>query len=392
MSLTGSARRRGRSIWNNQRMRGLALQALLLLFIAAVFYDLTRNTLDNMASRHIISGWDFLWRKSGFEVSFSLIPHSGEENYARALLVGFLNTLLVSALGIVLATFLGLVIGLMRLSRNWLAARVAALYIEVMRNIPLLLQLFIWYKLVLKPLPQARDAITLGSVALSNKGLTMPYPMFGNGTWWAGFGLLLAIALSAGLRAWGTRRQEETGVRPPVGAVSAAFILTLPVVFFGAAGWPVTFDYPVKGNFGFSGGMTLVPEFIALWLALSVYTAAFIAEAVRAGVSSVSRGQAEAAAALGLKQGLAMRLVVLPQALRVIIPPLTSQYLNLTKNSSLAIAIGYPDLVATGGTTLNQTGQAIEVVLVWMAVYLSLSLLTSAIMNWFNGRMRMVER
>lgn len=392
MSLEESARRPGRAFWNDRRVRGLALQALLLAIVAAVFYDLAINLLDNMATRHIISGWDFLWRKSGFEVSFSLIPHSGEENYARALLVGFLNTLLVSALGILLATVLGLVIGLMRLSRNWLASRAAALYIEVMRNIPLLLQLFIWYKLVLTPLPQARDAITYGSVALSNKGLTMPYPIFGSGAWWGVAGLLLAIILSVGLVLWGRRRQEETGTRPPVAWGSAALMLALPVLLFAAAGWPVSFDYPVKGNFGFSGGMTLVPEFIALWLALSVYTAAFIAEAVRAGISAVSKGQSEAAAALGLKSELAMRLVVLPQALRVIIPPLTSQYLNLTKNSSLAVAIGYPDLVSTGGTILGQTGQAIEVVMIWMIVYLSLSLLTSAFMNWFNARTRLVGR
>ncbi len=392
MSLAGQIRRSGRFLWNDRRVRGLVAQALLILVIALAVHDITRNTLDNMASRHIITGWDFLWRKSGFEVSFSLIPHSGEENYARALLVGFLNTLLVSALGIVLATVLGLVIGLMRLSRNWLAARAAALYIEVMRNVPLLLQLFIWYKLVLKPLPQARDAIIVGSVALSNKGLTMPYPMFGPGAWWGGVGLLAAAVVSFRLIRWGRRRQEATGARPPVGILSLLLLIGLPVALFAAAGWPVAYDYPVKGNFGFSGGMTLVPEFMALWLALSVYTAAFIAEAVRAGISSVSKGQSEAAAALGLKQDLAMRLVVLPQALRVIVPPLTSQYLNLTKNSSLAVAIGYPDLVSTGGTILGQTGQAIEVVMIWMIVYLSLSLLTSAFMNWFNARTRLVVR
>jgi general L-amino acid transport system permease protein len=345
-----------------------------------------------MAARHMVSGFDFLWRRAGFEVSFSLIPYSGEKNYARALMVGFFNTLLVSAVGIVLASVLGLVIGLMRLSRNWLASRIAVAYIELVRNVPLLLQLFIWYRLVLTPLPQAGNAITLGTASLSNKGLTLPAPQFGPGAGLAWVGLLLALCGSVILLRWGRRRQEETGEKPPTVLLSALVLVAFPLLFFAAAGWPVTFDYPIRSNFGFKGGMTLVPEFMALLLALSIYTAAFIAEAVRAGIMAVSRGQGEAAAALGLRHGLAMRLVVLPQALRVIIPPLTSQYLNLTKNSSLAVAIGYPDLVSTGGTILGQTGQAVEVVLIWMAVYLSLSLATSGFMNWFNSRQRLVGR
>lgn len=392
MRRDGPRRRQGFSLLRSGRLRGLLAQAAVLLAIALLFADLTQNAVENMASRHIVSGWDFLWRKSGFEVSFSLIPHSGEANYARALLVGFFNTLAVSALGIVLATVLGLVIGLMRLSRNWLAAKAAAIYIEAVRNVPLLLQLFIWYRLELKPLPDAREALMFGGAALSNKGLALPAPQFGPGAYWAWIGLALAIALAWPLRRWGFRRQEATGVRPPVMLMSIAMLILLPLLGFAAAGVPVRFDYPVQGNFGFSGGMTLVPEFIALLLALAVYTASFIAEAVRAGIDAVARGQSEAAAALGLKPGLVMRLVVLPQALRVIIPPLTSQYLNLTKNSSLAVAIGYPDLVSTGGTTLGQTGQAIEVVAIWMVVYLSLSLFTSAFMNWFNARHRLVGR
>jgi general L-amino acid transport system permease protein len=392
MSLDASAPRQSRSLLNSARVRGLALQAVLLLLLAAFFYDLALNTMDNMATRHIVSGFGFLWRKAGFEVSFSLIPYSGEDNYARALMVGFFNTLLVSAIGIVLATVLGLVIGLMRLSRNWLASRMAAAYIETMRNVPLLLQLFIWYRLVLSPLPQARDAITIGSASLSNKGLTLPAPQFGPGAWMAWVGLLAAVVLSVFILRWGRRQQEATGRKPPTGLLATLLYVALPVLFFAAAGWPVSFDHPVRSNFGFSGGMTLVPEFMALLLALSIYTAAFIAEAVRAGIAAVSKGQSEAASALGLKPGLAMRLVVLPQALRVIIPPLTSQYLNLTKNSSLAVAIGYPDLVSTGGTILGQTGQAIEVVLIWMVIYLTLSLLTSGFMNWFNARNRLVGR
>lgn len=392
MSLETGTRRQGGAFWNSGRLRGIALQGLLLLGLAALFYDLALNTAANMASRHIVSGFDFLWRRAGFEVSFSLIPYSGEDTYARALLVGFFNTLSVSALGIVLATLLGLVIGLMRLSRNWLASHIAAGYIELIRNVPLLLQLFIWYRLVLTPLPQAREAITIGSASLSNKGLTLPAPQFGYGAGWIWVGFGVAVVASWLLSRWNRMQHEATGRSMPVWLLSALLLIALPLLSLMAAGWPVTFDHPVRSNFGFRGGMTLVPEFMALLLALSIYTAAFIAEAVRAGISAVSKGQGEAAAALGLKPGLAMRLVVLPQALRVIIPPLTSQYLNLTKNSSLAVAIGYPDLVSTGGTILGQTGQAIEVVLIWMAVYLSLSLLTSAFMNWFNARHRLVGR
>lgn len=392
MSLDVTARRHHRSLWNSSRLRGLALQLLLLLGLAALFYDLALNAAANMASRHIVSGFDFLWRRAGFEVSFSLIPYSGEDTYFRALMVGFFNTLAVSALGIVLATVLGLAVGLMRLSRNWLASRMAMGYIEIVRNVPLLLQLFVWYRLVLTPLPPASDAIMLGSASLSNKGLTLPAPLFGDGAWWFWVGFGVAVVAIWLLSGWSRKQQDATGKSMPIWLLSVLLLVALPVLALLAAGWPVSFDHPVKGNFGFTGGMTLVPEFMALLLALSVYTAAFIAEAVRAGIMAVSKGQGEAAAALGLRPKFAMRLVVLPQALRVIIPPLTSQYLNLTKNSSLAVAIGYPDLVSTGGTILGQTGQAIEVVTIWMAVYLTLSLLTSAFMNWFNARHRLVGR
>jgi general L-amino acid transport system permease protein len=393
MNLLRGDARRGVSVWNDPRVRARVFQAVLLLLAGVLIYEIAVNTARNLASRNITSGWDFLSRSSGFDVVFSLIPYSSESNYGRALLVGLLNTLLVSALGIVLATILGFTIGVMRLSRNWLVARTAAIYVEFMRNLPLLLQIFIWYALVLKPLPEARDAIRIGGIgALSNKGLTMPAPIFGPGAWTAPLGLLVAVVLALLIYRWARKRQAETGERFPSGLTALGLIAGLPVVFFALAGWPVTFDYPVMGSFNFRGGATLVPEFMALLLALSTYTAGFIAESVRAGIQAIPRGQSEAAYALGLKPGHTMRLVVLPQALRVIIPPMTSQYLNLTKNSSLAVAIGYPDLVATGGTTLNQTGQAIEIVTVWMGVYLTLSLITSAFMNWFNSRVRLVER
>jgi general L-amino acid transport system permease protein len=393
MSLPDGDGRRGVSVWNDPRVRSLFFQAVLLLLAGVLIYDVAVNTARNLASRNIASGWDFLTRNSGFDVVFSLIPYSSESNYGRALLVGFLNTLLVSGFGIILATVLGFVVGVMRLSRNWLAARAAAIFVEFLRNTPLLLQIFIWYALVLKPLPDARNAIKISDIgALSNKGLTLPQPIFGPGAWMGLLGLALAVIASIVIHRMAKKRQAETGERFASGLTALALILVLPVLFFALAGWPVTFDYPVMGSFSFRGGVTLVPEFMALLLALSVYTAAFIAEAVRAGIQAIPRGQSEAAHALGLRPNLTMRLVVLPQALRVIIPPLTSQYLNLTKNSSLAVAIGYPDLVAMGGTTLNQTGQAVEIVFVWMTVYLSLSLITSGFMNWFNRRVRLVER
>jgi len=393
MSLLQGEGRQGVSIWNDPRVRSRVVQVVVLLLAGILVYDIAVNTAGSLASRNIASGWGFLSRSAGFDVVFSLIPYSSESNYGRALLVGLLNTLMVSALGILLATLLGFLIGVMRLSRNWLAARAASIYVEFIRNTPLLLQIFIWYALVLKPLPDAREAINIWDIgALSNKGLTLPAPIFGPMAWMGLLGLALAVVLSLVIHRIAKRRQAETGARFPSGLVALGLMLVLPPLFFAFAGWPVTFDYPVMGSFNFEGGATLVPEFIALLLALSIYTAAFIAEAVRAGIQAIPRGQGEAAHALGLRPGPTMRLVILPQALRVIVPPLTSQYLNLTKNSSLAVAIGYPDLVAMGGTTLNQTGQAVEIVFVWMAVYLTLSLLTSAFMNWFNARIRLKER
>ncbi len=393
MSLQDAGASQHVSIWNDPRIRSRVFQVVLLLLLGVLIYDIAVNTATNLASRNIASGYGFLNRTSGFDVIFSLIPYSSTSTYGDALLVGFLNTLLVAILGIILATILGFLIGVMRLSRNWLVARAATLYIEFVRNVPLLLQIFIWYKLVLQAMPDARNAIKIGGIgALSNKGLTLPAPQFGEGAWMAPLGLLIAIVASVIIRRWAKKRQSETGQIFPSIWTAVGLIIFLPILFFAFAGWPVTLDYPVMGSFSFRGGATLVPEFMALLLALSIYTAAFIAEAVRAGIQAISHGQTEAAGALGLRPGPTMRLVVIPQAMRVIIPPMTSQYLNLTKNSSLAVAIAYPDLVATGGTTLNQTGQAVEIVLIWMAVYLSLSLLTSAFMNWFNSRVRLVER
>jgi general L-amino acid transport system permease protein len=296
-------------------------------------------------------------------------------------------------LGILFATIIGFLVGIARLSKNWLVAKLATVYIEIVRNIPLLLQIFIWYGAVLKPLPGPRQAINIAnSFFLSNRGLNLPAPIFGEGAWLSVLGLGAGLAGAYLVRRWAIARQIKTGEAFPYISTGIAMVVLLPILGLLLAGWPLTFDYPVLGGFNFSGGASIIPEFMALLVALSVYTGAFIAEIVRAGIQAVSHGQTEAASALGVRPSLVTRLVVIPQALRIIIPPLASQYLNLTKNSSLAVAIAYPDLVAMGGTVLNQTGKAIEVVLIWMVVYLTLSLLTSSFMNWFNSRMKLVER
>ena len=429
-----------------------------MVAIGWIVWVIGRNTQINLENRNIASGFQFLWSTAGFGVNQALISYSEASSYGRALLVGFLNTLLVAGVGIVCATILGFVVGIMRLSRNWLVAKVAETYIEILRNIPLLLQIFVWYATVLKPLPAPARAPQLGlpwpgggfvvmavvlgggawllrglylrtqsvvlrvvatlllffaawtasgaiselglstinfvplGIFLSNRGIMFPRPVPGEGAWMQIAALVLGIVLSLAIATWARRRQERTGQQFPTIAVSLALIIGLPLLALLATGSETTFEFPVLKGFNFRGGMTVIPEFLALVIALSIYTAAFIAEIVRAGIQAVSHGQTEAAHALGVRPGQTLRLVVIPQAMRVIIPPLASQYLNLTKNSSLAVAIGYPDLVAMGGTVLNQTGQAIEIIGIWMVVYLTLSLLTSAFMNWFNSRMRLVER
>jgi general L-amino acid transport system permease protein len=381
------------SFWNDPKIRSIAVQVIMLLVIGFFAYEIVDNTITNLTKRNIASGFDFLNKASGFDLIQSLIVFTSESSYGQALLAGFLNTLLVSSIGVLLATLLGFIIGIMRLSRNWLLSSIATLYIEAIRNVPLLLQMFVWYGVVLKSLPGPRQAINISDMFfLSNRGLNMPDTIFGDSAWLGLAGLAAGIIGAIVLRSWARKRQAATGQPFPYVLTGIAMILALPVLALLVAGWPITFDYPVLGGFNFSGGTVIIPEFMALLVALSIYTASFIAEIVRAGIQAVSHGQTEAANALGMRSGITTRLVVIPQAMRVIIPPLASQYLNLTKNSSLAVAIGYPDLVATGGTVLNQTGQAVEVVMIWMIVYLSLSLITSGFMNWFNARMRLVER
>lgn len=394
MAVASSASERPRvSFWNDPKMRSVATQVLLIALLLWFAYEIVANTIANLARLNKGFGFDFLTSSAGFDILQSLVPYSSSSSYGRAIFVGFLNTLLVAGLGIVAATVIGFIVGIMRLSKNWLVSRVATIYIEFFRNVPLLLQIFIWYGAVLKPLPGPREAINLGdSLFLSNRGLMMPGPVFGDGAGLALAGLLVAVAATWYLSRWARRRQEATGEQFPVFLTGLGLIVGLPLLGLILAGFPLTFEYPELKGFNFAGGLTVIPEFMALLIALSIYTGAFIAETVRAGIQAVSHGQSEASHALGLSNTQTLRLVVIPQAMRVIIPPLASQYLNLTKNSSLAVAIAYPDLVAMGGTVLNQSGRAIEVVAIWMVVYLSLSLLTSALMNWYNARKRLVER
>jgi len=382
------------ALHNNPKFRALFYQLVLLAAVLWFGYEFALNAKANLDAQKIASGFGFLDNTAGFGVSQSLIPYSEQDTYRRVFFVGLLNTLLVAGVGIVFATLLGFLIGIARLSPNWLLARLAGGYVELIRNLPLLFQILFWYLAVLGTLPGPRQSLSLlGEVFINNRGIFVPRPVFGAGSEFVLVVLLLAIAATIWLRIWATRRQLRTGQPFPVLWSGLGLIVGAPAVVLVLLGFPITFEVPQLRGFNFVGGIRLIPEFIALLIALTTYTAAFIAEVVRAGILAVSHGQTEAASALGLRRGLTLRLVVLPQALRVIVPPLTNQYLNLTKNSSLAIATGYPDLFAVfAGTTLNQTGQAIEIIAITMAVYLVISLATSGLMNWYNAHIRVTER
>ncbi len=379
-----------RSAW----LRGVILQVVAVAGLLALIAYLVHNTTRNLAKLGIASGFDFMGEVSGFDIGVTLVPYSLTSTYGRAFLVGLLNTLLVSAVGIVLATLLGFVLGVLRLSRNWLVARLATVYVEGVRNVPLLLQIVFWYFGVLAAMPALRDSIAIAdAVFINNRGVYGPRPIFEPGFEAVPIAFVLGLAGAVALARWARRRQEATGRQFPSFRAGLALVVALPLATAAAVGFPLTWEYPELTGFNFKGGVAILPEFIALLLALTLYTAAFIGEIVRAGIQSVSRGQSEAAHALGLRPWITLRKVVIPQALRVIIPPLTSQYLNLTKNSTLAVAIGYPDLVSVfTGTVLNQTGQAVEVILITMLVYGSISLLISLFMNWYNRRIALVER
>jgi general L-amino acid transport system permease protein len=392
--LPGEAEGEGRVFFlNNPAVRGVIIQVLLIVALLAFAWWIIANTAANLQRANIASGYDFLEERAGFEIGQSPVPYTPDRSYGYALYVGFLNTLMVAALGIVAATIVGFLVGIGRLSKNWLIRKLSTIYVETFRNIPPLLVIFFWYFGVIAVLPAPRDAIDTGiGMSLSNRGAYMPRLLLEPGAGSVGIAFLVALAAAIVFAIWAGRRQMATGQRLPVLWINLALLIGLPLLTFLVLGSPMSLEFPEETRFGLRGGMQVQPEFLALLLALSIYTAAFIAEIVRAGILAVSHGQTEASYSLGLTRGPTLRLVIIPQALRVIIPPLTSQYLNLTKNSSLAVAVGYSDLVAVGGTILNQTGQAVEIVSIWMIVYLSISLLTSFFMNWFNRRMALVER
>ncbi len=380
--------------WADPRVRAIGFQVLAVAATVALLAFVADNTVANLARRGIHTGLSFLGEQAGFGILFSLIPYSEASTYGRAFLVGLLNTLLVSALGIVAATIIGFVIGLARLAPNWLVSRLAGAYVETVRNIPLLLQIFFWYFAVLRALPLPRQSVSfLGVAFLNNRGLYLPAPTHSQGEGWVGLAVLAGAVLIA-LATRAARRQRargETGLGVLAAGWAGAVALVVAVGWIAgfAAGWA----RPQLAGFNFRGGVVLIPEFVAMFVALSIYTAAYIAEVVRAGVLSVGRGQTEAAMALGLSRGQTLRLVVVPQAMRVIVPPLTNQYLNLTKNSSLAAAIAYPELVSVfAGTVLNQTGQAVVVIGITMAVYLAISLSIALAMNLYNRRTAPVGR
>ena len=375
-------------------VRSILFQTILLILLVALFWMLISNTAANLKRQNIASGFGFWNATAGFDISQTLIDYKNTSTYGRAFWVGFWNTILVSVIGIVLATFVGFAMGIARLSRNWLVARLATVYVETIRNIPLLLQLFVWYFGVLKALPPPRQSLEFpGGIFLNLRGLYLPDPILKPGFAFVLAAFLVAVAASVAIAVWARRRQRLTGAQFPTALVALALIAAVTLLAFLIAGRPLDFEYAELRGFNFVGGLAIQPELMALTVGLVVYTGAFIAEIVRAGIQGVPKGQKEAAAAIGLTPTQTLRIVVIPQAMRIIIPPLTSNYLNLTKNSSLAVAIAYPDLVSVfSGTVLNQTGQAVEVILITMIVYLSLSLITSFFMNWFNARMRLVER
>lgn len=396
MSTTSAEIKPGKaSFFYDPKIRGYVYQFALLAVVGFLIWSAASNAIENLRAQKIASGFGFWNNAAGFDVNQKLIPFSASgSTYGQAFWVGLLNTLLVASIGIVLSTFLGFFVGVARLSSNWIVSKLAMIYVEVIRNLPLLLQLFFWYNAVLKPLPNPRQSIELPAGALlNNRGLYIPDPQLGPGGSLIVWAFLIGLVATFLFRSWARKQQAATGKQYPTGWVGLGLIVVLPVLVYFITGRPITFVYPELAGFNLRGGIQIFPEFVALLVGLTTYTAGFIAEVVRAGILAVSKGQTEAANALGLRAGPTLKLVVIPQAMRVIIPPLTSNYLNLTKNSSLAVAIGYPDLVQVfTGTVLNQTGQAVEVVAITMAVYLTISLVTSLFMNIYNKRMALVER
>lgn len=376
-------------------MRGLVFQAVTLAIVVFLGWTIVENTAENLTRLHYAHGFSFLNTTAGFDINQRPIAYPKDATYGRALMVGLANTAIVAVLGIVVSTIVGFLVGIGRLSKNFVISRLATVYVETLRNIPVLLQIFFWYFAVLGVMPLPRNSLQPipGWVYINNRGIYLPEFQFGG---FAGWGIVAGLAFGIGValvvRGWARRRQAATGTQFPVGLVSLAVIVGLPLALFALSGFDLKLVPPTKGTFNVSGGTEIVASAIALTLALSLYTATFIAEIVRAGILAVAHGQSEAARSLGLSSGHTLRLVVVPQAMRVIVPPLTSQYLNLTKNSSLAVGIGYPDLVSVGGIVLNQSGQAIEVIAIWMAIYLTTSIVTSFLMNMWDRSHAIVER
>jgi len=378
--------------WRSQAFRGIVYQILAMAAIVGVVWFLAHNTLVNMRVRGIQSGFDFMLQSAGFDIGESLYPFDSEESYLRAFLVGVTNTLRVAILGIILATLLGTLLGVGRFSRNALVRGLCLSYVEFFRNIPVLLQLLLWYVVLTEVLPPADAAWQFWSFFLSKGGLNYPIPIWAMGQLWAAIGLLVGAVAVWQYRKWAVRQFEATGQLKSLFWVPVAILIGSSLLGWLLGGAPTALNHPVKGEFAIENGGALTPEFLAVLLGLTLYTAAFIAEVVRGGIASVPRGQGEAASALGLSRQQEMHLVMLPQALRVIIPPLTNQYLNLTKNSSLAVAIGYPDVVSIANTALNQTGRAVECISIVMLIYLTTSLGTSLLMGWYNARAAIKER
>jgi general L-amino acid transport system permease protein len=378
--------------WRSQAFRGLLYQLIAIAIIAAVVWFLASNTVENMRVRGIKSGFDFLSQPAGFDIGEPLFGYDSNNPYWKAFLVGVGNTLRVAIIGIVLTTILGTLVGVGRFSRNGLVRGLCYAYVEFFRNVPILIQLLMWYLIFAELLPDISEAKQFGSVFLSKGGITYPAPVWVAGHWWALAGLLAGCALAWLYRRWAQRQFEATGKTRKTLWPSIALILAMTVIGWVIGGMPSEMRVPVKGEFAVEGGASFTPEFLAVLFGLVLYTAAFVAEVVRSGIASVPRGQSEAAQAIGLSKGQEMQKVLLPQALRVIIPPMTNQYLNLTKNSSLAVAIGYPDVVSISNTALNQTGRAVECIAIIMLVYLTTSLTTSLFMNWYNAKAAIKER
>lgn len=373
----------GKSGWN-----GIVVQFAFAAILGWIAYEIVSNTRANLENQHIAAGFGFLRNNAGFDVNQTLISYTGSDTFLRVFVVGLLNTLVVSVVGIFFATVIGFIVALCRLSPNWLLSRIGELYVEIIRNLPLLFQILFWYLAVLAALPNPRQSISLlGMAFISNRGLVIPRPIGESGFEPFLAMLALGIVASLGLRFYARRALFQRGQVIRIWPSVLALLFGLPLATMVVFGLPFTFEMPQLKGFNFAGGSRIIPEFVALTVALSTYTAAFIAEIVRAGILSVHKGQMEAGSSLGLSRGATLRLIVVPQAMRVIVPPLTNQYLNLTKNSSLAVAIGYPDLVSVfAGTSLSQTGQAIEIIAMTMGVYLLISLVTSAVMSVYGWR------